>query len=1033
MWLTRVSIDNPVFATMMMVALLVLGLFAAHRLSVDQWPEIDFPIIVVTTNYPGASPETVETDVTRPIEEAVNAIAGIKTLTSRSFEGRSVVIIEFELSVRATIAAQDVRDRVGAIRGRLRDAVKEPEIQRFNPDELPIVSLVVSSDIRSPRALTTLADQVIVKRLQNARGVGRAIIVGGVKRQIRVELQPEKLLALGLGVDQVLGAIRREHQDRPAGILTHGTGDLVVQIEGMVDEPRQLERLVVAQRGNAPVYLGQVATVVDGEEEPDSMALLDGKAALAIDIVKVQNANTVDVADAVRSQIELLRGQLPADVELKPVRDGSRSIRNSLKNVQRTMIEGGVLTVLIVLLFLGSWRSTAITGLTLPIAILGTFAALYFLGFTLNMMTLMALSLAIGILIDDAIVVRENIVRHLAMGKDHRRAALDGTEEIGLAVLATTFSIVAVFLPVAFMGGIVGRFFLQFGITVTAAVLISLFVSFTLDPMLSSVWHDRKGPPRSRALAALVALPERALGVLASLYGRLLAWSLHHRLVTVAAAFLIFVASLGMVRLVGTEFVPPADLGESQIDVQAPVGSSLDYTAAKVRQVQVALRDFPEVAYSYAVINSGVVAPGRNVAAVYVRYVDRSRRRLTPLQLAQPIRGRLAQIPGIIIGIMLPTAGGPQKLIQVSLQGRDIAELDRISQQAMARMATIAGIVDLDTSLKAAKPTLAVRLRRELASDLGVGQSQVVDALRPLLAGEEASSWKAPDGESYTVLVRLPRDLRQTRADLDRIYLTSSKLDTSGTPRLVALSQVAELVPGTGASQINRRDLQREVLISANTNGRATGDVGNDVKAALDGLKLPAGYRFVFGGSTKDIAESTGYAVSALLLAVIFIYLILASQFGRFLQPLAIMASLPMALIGVVLGLLVGGTTLNIFSAIGFIMLMGLVTKNAILLVDYSNQQRAAGLARDAALVAAARVRLRPILMTTAAMIAGMAPLALGIAEGAEQRAPMAHAVIGGLISSTLLTLVVVPVLLTFLDDLANFVRRRVAAAQPAE
>ncbi|HYH38852.1 MAG TPA: efflux RND transporter permease subunit [Azospirillum sp.] len=1025
--ITRISVDNPVFATMLMVALMVFGLFSYQRLGVDQFPDVDFPLVVVSTEYPGASPESVETDVTRPVEEAINTIAGIKTLTSRSYEGRSVVIAEFDLKTASTQAVQDVREKVSALRPAFRTEVKEPQISRFNPDDQPIVSIAVKSDIRTLRDLTTLTDQIILKRLQNVRGVGRATIAGGVKRQVQIRLKPERLEALGVGVDEVVRAITNENQDIPAGTVEGDGRERVVQVSSRFATPQQFLDLIVARRGNTPVRLGQVAEVIDGQEEQDSVALFNGKPALAVDVVRVQGANTVEVAKGLQKAVAEMRqsGAVPPDVEFVVVRDTARGITNSLNNVQKTLVEGGVLTVLIVMLFLGSWRSTVITGLTLPVAVLGTFAVLHFMGYTLNVMTLMALSLAIGILIDDAIVVRENIMRHLHRGQTHRQAALDGTKEIGLAVLATTLTIVAVFLPVAFMGGIIGRFFLQFGITVSAAVLISLFVSFTLDPMLSSVWYDpaAHGKHGRGPFGRIAQWFERWFEGFAQGYGRVLAWSLRRRWIVMVAASMIFFGSFALVPLIGTEFVPAADLGESVVEVETPVGSSLSYTTAKVEQAVKALHEFPEIGYTYATVNTGV-AVGKNRASVYVRLVPIDQRKRSPNDLARPIRERLAAIPGITINVGIPGVGGVQKQVQVSVQGRDIAELDRIAGQINGAMKRIAGYVDIDSSLKAAKPTLSVQLQRDLASDLGIGTAQVASTLRPLFAGDKISTWKAPDGETYDVHVRLPESARTNRGDLDRIHLASSTKDADGNPRMVPLSQVTDVQTTLGASQINRRDLAREVLVSANVQGRPVGDAGKELQAALAQVKLPPGYRIVFGGSTKDIAETTGFAAQALGLAVILIYLILASQFGSFLQPFAIMASLPLSLVGVFLGLLFAGSTLNIFSAIGFIMLMGLVTKNAILLVDFSNQARARGMELRDALVEAGIIRLRPIIMTTAAMVFGMLPLALGIGEGAQQRAPMAHAVIGGLISSTVLTLLVVPVVLTFLDGISRRLKR---------
>jgi HAE1 family hydrophobic/amphiphilic exporter-1 len=1019
--LTQIAVDNPVFATMMMVALLVMGLFSYRQLGIDQFPNVDFPIVVVTTDYPGASPETVESEISRKIEESVNAIAGLKSLTSRSLEGKSIVIAEFELSVPSAVAMQDVREKVQMVRASFRPEIKEPLIQRFNPDDQPIVSIAVRSDVRSVRDLTTLADQIIIKRLQTVRDVGRATIAGGLKRQINIELDPGRMHALRVGVNDIMRAIKDENQNFPAGNVQRGNDDRVIEVTGRVVDPGDFADLIVARRGQAPVYLRQVATVVDGQQELENVATLNGERALAIDVVKTQGSNTIEVARGVRRTVAELQASLPADVKLEIVRDSSRGIQNSVNNVQQTMVEGGLLTIAIVFLFLHSWRSTVITGLALPISVFGAFMVMAAFGFTLNVLTLMALSLAIGILIDDAIVVRENIMRHIGFGKTHRQAAIDGTNEIGLAVLATTFCIVAVFLPVAFMGGIIGRFFFQFGVMVSAAVLISLFVSFTLDPMLSSVWYDPQAHGNGRFARIVNSTQEKANSV----YRVVLAWALRWPKTTLLIALATFVGSFALPKYIGFEFVPQADLGEQVVSIETPVGSSLEYTEAKMRQVDAALREFPEIDYTYGTVNTGY-ANGKNQASLYLKLKPLKDRKRSPEQLAQPIRERLASIPGILVSINIPggPGGGVQKQLQLSLQGPDTNVLDTISQDVMKRAAGIRGLVDLDRNLKAAKPILSVRLRRDAASDLGLGTAAVAQSLRPLFAGDETSLWRAPDGENYMVMVRLPTDDRTGIADLHRVWFTAGT-EANGLPRMVHIAQIADVVTDVGASQINRRDLNREVQITANVYGRSAGEVSSELQQILTEIKLPPGYRFVFGGSTKDIAESAAYAGQALLMAVILIYLILASQFGSFLQPIAIMMSLPMSLIGVFLGLLVAGTTLNIFSAIGFIMLMGLVTKNAILLVDFFNQARERGTPVNEALLEAGSIRLRPILMTTLAMVFGMLPLALGLGEGATQRAPMAHAVIGGLISSTLLTLVVVPVVLVYIDRLSLWATRR--------
>ncbi len=1027
MWFTRISINNPVFATMMMAALMVLGLFSYQRLSVDQFPDVTFPVVVVTTGYPGASPETVEADISRKMEEVINTISGIKTLSSRSYEGLSVVVAEFDLSVNPVQATNDVREKVAVVKATLRKEVREPRITRFNPDDLPILSVAVRSQGRGLAELTTLTDQVIKKRIEKARGVGQITMVGGVKREIQIFLKPTEMESLGVGVDQVINAIRSENQELPAGAITSREGERLVQVQGRIIRPDQFRRIVVARRGGQPVHLSQIASVVDGQEEEETAALVNGQRVISLDIVKAQGANTIQVVDGVNEVLATLGGELPADVKLEVVRDTARGIRNSVNNVKSTLIEGAALTVLIVFLFLNSWRSTVITALTLPISLIGTFVVMYVAGFTINMLTLMALSLCVGLLIDDAIVVRENIVRHLAMGKSHRDAAMDGTQEIGLAVMATTFTIVAVFLPVGFMGGIIGRFFHQFGVTVAAAVLLSMFVSFTLDPMLSSIWYDpaAHGKHGSGRFARLLAANERLIVRFGERYAQLLSWALGHRKTVLAIATASFIGAFLLVPKIGTEFVPEADLAEIMVQFNTPVGSSLEMTQAKAQQAEAAIREFPEVLYTYATLNTSP-ALGKNYATIFVRLVDRARRDLSQAQLQKPVRARLQQIAGVqvtYVGVYNPVSSG--KPLQVSVQGPDVATIERIATEVMTIMRDVRGSVDVDSSLKAAKPALAVNVDRELASDLGVGVARIGEALRPLLAGEAVSTWRAPDDEVYDVKVRLPQADRENSGDLERIYIASSQTNADGSPKMVALRQVAAFVPSVGATQINRKDLTREVLVTANAEGRPAGDIGKEIKEKLAAISLQPGYRLVMGGSSKDIQETLGYAVIALALAVVFIYLILASQFGSLVQPVAIMMSLPLSLIGVLLALLIAGSTLNMLSIIGFVMLMGLVTKNAILLIDFVNQGLTRGETRVHAILEAGRIRLRPILMTTFAMVFGMIPLALGVGEGSEQRAPMAHAVIGGIITSTLLTLVVVPVIYTYLDDLSIFVRRR--------
>jgi len=1026
MWFTRVSIRNPVFAAVLMLVLVVLGLFAYQRLPIEQFPDVSLPVVVVTTRYPGASPEAVEDEVSRRIEEAVNSVAGIKTLTSRSYEGLSLVILEFELFVNPQVAAQEVRDKIAALRSLLRDEVKDPVVSRFNPDDLPVISVALRSDTVGLRELTTFADQRVKRRLETVRGVGQVSLVGGAKRQVNVYLNLAELAARRLGPREVAAAISRENQDLPVGELQAGAGERVVQVKGRFANAADLGRLIVARRDGKPVLLSDVAVIEDGEAVKDSAALIDGGTAVALDVVKARGENTIAVVDEVKRALDELRPQLPPGVELFIARDASTNIRNSVRDVRATLIEGGLLTVLIVFLFLASWRSTVITGLTLPIALIGSFLFIYFFGFSLNLLTLMALSICVGLLIDDAIVVRENIVRHVAMGKDHQRAALEGTQEIGLAVLATTLSIVAVFLPVGFMGGIIGRFFYQFGLTVVAAVVISMFVSFTLDPMLSSIWHDpqAEGLYGRGPLGRLLAQFARFTAWLSVSYRGLLAWALTHRKSVIALALACFFGSFPLLKWVGTEFVTEPDLDELQLRFLTPAGSSLQLTEAKVRQVSAALTERPEVRYTYATINTSA-SLGRNNVNMFLALTPKHSRALNHKQLARVMRARLATIPGVEVQTLGAfSAFGAQKPILVSVQGPVQSQLDTLATQVIALMQGVPGMVDIESSSKADKPSVDVALKREVASQYGVTLAEVGSALRPLLAGETAGNWRGPDGEYYDIDVRLPPATRASISDLEQIYLPSTRTDATGAPVMVPLREVASIRPSSVPDQITRKNQTREIALSANVAGRAPGDAGRELSARLKELKLPPGYRAVVEGATRDMQESAAYAGQALILAVLLIYFVLAAQFGSFVQPISIMASLPLALIGVVLALLLFRSTLNIFSIIGFIMLMGLVTKNAILLIDFANRLRADGLARRDALLQAGQIRLRPILMTTLAMVFGMMPLALGLGASGEQRAPMGQAVIGGVITSSLLTLVVVPVLYTYIDDLVAWVKR---------
>ncbi|ARO14770.1 hydrophobic/amphiphilic exporter-1 [Ketogulonicigenium robustum] len=1023
MFLTRISVNQPVFAAMVMIGIMVLGAFSFNRLAVEQFPDIDFPVVATVVTYQGASPEAVESDLIKPIEDAVNTIAGIDTIESIAQTSRAMVIMTFNLDVQSSDAVQDVREKLSQISANFPDAANDPVILRFDPSAMALISLAISSDDMAPEDLTQLAEDTIVPRLSMINGVGSASVVGGLDRQVNISLDPDRMNAFGVTATEVLSAVRAENVDISAGEFDDGVEVQSVQIEGKIARAQDFMDIIVARRGGQPVRLGEVAHVDLGTAEVSSLALLDGQTALAIDVVKQQGANTVGVAEDIRHTVaQLMERDLPDNVRVEVVVDGSTSVEESYHTVRDMIIEGAVLATLIVFLFLNSWRSTVITGLTLPISLIGTMTALLALGFTLNVMTLMALSLAVGLLIDDAIVVRENIMRHLHMGKSHIQAALDGTNEIGLAVLATTLSIVAVFLPVAFMEGIMGRFFLQFGVTVAISVMISMFVAFTLDPMLSSIWYDpaadkntKKGP-----VWRTINHFDRFFEALSHGYRSVLRGALRHRYTTLLLALLALVGSFALLPRVGAEFAPAGDNGEFTVTLETPAGSSLDYTALKIRQANDILHSFPQIERTYATVASGSSVDGTTTATINVSMVDKDQRSITPTEITLPVRDALRALPGVDVKVMAASGMGMnQAPIQVRIQGESLDVLGQISSELVGKLQQIEGLADVNSSMSIAQPVIGVRVNRDAASDLGLSMSSIGAALQPMMAGADVGDWNDSDDNSYAVYVQLPRAVRTNPAELGKLPVGAG---SDGT--LIRLDQVADITESLGASEINRYNQMRTVLVEANLAGEGFSTAMQATQAAIDSLNLPTGYRASMGGEAEDLGDAGSSAMQALLLAVIAIYLVLASQFGSLLQPFAIMMALPLSLIGVIVGLLIGGSTLNIYSAIGFIMLMGLVVKNAILLVDNANQHVRGGMNLYDALIEAGFTRFRPIIMTTLAMIFGMLPMALNIQGGSGQNAPMAHAVIGGLISSTILTLVVVPVVLTFIDTFGKWARK---------
>jgi len=1048
MFISDFAIRRPIVTVVTMIALVVFGLAALARLDTDEFPDIDAPIVFVAVAYPGAAPDVVEREVVTRLEDKISGISGVDKINSTSTDGFAQIIVQFVFSKPVDQATQDIRDAISGVRSQLPAEILEPIIQRFDPNQLPIVSLAITSTVLTPPQLTQLADQRIAGELRAIGGVAQVNVVGGDSAQLNVNVGPNDLAAVGAGIDQIVNALRSQNLAAPVGNVNSPLEQRSIRLEGRFERPEDFASLVVAQRNGQLITLGQVADVEAGAAEPKSSALFNGRQAIGLDIVKSREYSTTAVADGVRKRVNELQKTLPPGTRIEVVRDAGTRVRNSVRNVEEALVEGAVLTVLVVFLFLNSWRSTVITGLALPVSVLASFVPLLMFGFTLNTMSLLGLSLAIGILIDDAIVVRENIVRHVEMGSDHMHAAHEGTDEIGLAVAATTFSIVAVFVPVGFMPGIAGQWFKPFALTIAAAVLVSLFVSFSLDPMLSAYWadpqleaHERRNPI-ARALERFNEWFDRQ----AERYKGLIAWALDHRwtMIALAAGSFVFAIVLQIV-IGGFGFVPVSDNSELNIAIETPPGSSLDYTTLKAEEVARMIRARPEVQYTYTTVGSSTGSGAVDNASIYVHLTPKRARKLSQDELGQIVRRQMRSIGGATAYTFASGFGGAQKQLQLQLQGPDQNTLNRYAEQIRRIVASTPGAVDVGLSTRGQKPEVDVRVNRGLAGTLGVSLNQLATSLRFAFAGVDAGTWVDPSGISRYVHVRLAPSARENAADLATLPVmiasggapapSGTSAAPSGAPAFVPLGQVAQIVPSFGPSQIDHYQRERVVSIGANVEGASFGNVSQAVMRKLRDVQLPAGYHVSAGGQAQSQSEVFGSIFVALGVAVMLMYLILVVQFGSFLDPLAILISLPLSLIGVVLALIITRDTLNLMSLIGVILLMGIVAKNAILLIDFAKWAHTdRGVDRREALIEAGRIRLRPILMTTLALIAGMIPVALGLGEGADFRAPLGRAVIGGVITSTVLTLIVIPTVYEILDEwrerlLARFGRRTIAHA----
>jgi HAE1 family hydrophobic/amphiphilic exporter-1 len=1015
MFLSNFSIKQPVTTVAIVIVLMCLGLLALKNLRVNQRPDVDMPVMSINFPYPGASPESVEREIINRVEKPLQSIPQVYEMYSTASESSANFTIVFDFKKDMSEAGDDIRNAIASVRYKLPVEMREPVLFRRDISAEPIVNLGLSSSKLSHAQISRLAEDTLADQFRAIDGVAVVNIDGALRRELSVLLHAQKLREYNVSAGEVVAALRAQNTNAPVGRVKGDLDEKNIRLVGRIERPADFNDIVVKRQGSEIVRLGQLATVEDGFAEPGSYSLRSGKPNVGLSIVRSREASTVTVAARVREEVEKINKTLPEGTEVEITQDGGEDAENSLNNVVHALIFGAGLTIFVVYAFLNSWRSTLITGLSLPTSAIAAFIAVWLCGFTLNFMTLLGLSLAIGVLIDDAIVVRENIVRHMERGEDRITAARNGTAEIGLAVTATTFSIVAVFVPVAFMGGGAGEWFRPFAVTVVASVMVSLLISFTLDPMLSAYWGDPadQSTRERRGLGKVFKRFNQWFDHQADRYGNVIAWALHHRTWMACGALALLVASLiyqGMFG--GQEFLPKSDYGTLAVEVRTPSSTSLEYARNKVEKAAELARAIPETKDTDSRVNA---TGGR----VWVDVGDKGERSRSLNELATDLRERLKGLVGAEYVVLDDLGNGARKPVQIQFYGTDSRRLMELTNEFMEEVRQIPGAVDVGLSEQDPKDELRIELDRGLANQLGISVNDAAQTLRVAFAGVEVGDWVDPVGESRDVAVRLSPEDRLDASNIEHLPIS-----VAGTNMMVPLEQIATITLDKGPARIQHMNGKRTVTVSANVQGVDAGSVSKKAKEIADAMDYPAGFGVGLGGASRDQSELFSEMLIALVMGIGVMYLVLVMQFGSFTAPVAIMLSLPLSLIGVVLALNLTGGTINLMSLIGVIMLMGLVAKNAILLLDCARKEEAQGVDREEALMHAGRVRLRPILMTTLALVAGMMPVAIGVGEGGEFYRPMALAIIGGVIVSTLLTLLVVP---SFYDSI-EISRERAAA-----